>query len=680
MFSLVLQILWHVALGFLLAGLVWGVGLGWLVIGRPGSALSPSHAHAYPIGLAAVFVAAFLLLANPWLGLLDVVILVVPLVALARQTTFLRELAWVVVRPVLLAAPAAVGVGLVVGLRMHGPTASVPARGGADFLFYAARAVSLEHSVLPARNLVVAGERQTLFESGASLVSAALSHVPGTDVFLFQTSTVLTLFVVSLAVGIALIARGPRATGTPVWLPVLALLSLAVTVDHLTESPPSALVLPIAFSLLALILEPTLPPFAFALLGALTAFDLALTKLVVLLAVGMAFAFASAQHGLRVALDWRRLAPLAAAGAVAVAAVISLAALGTWEPGIHLSTFSSQLWHIHGLESEGSWRANWPLLRALGELVLLALLMRARLWWAVAVFGAALLFTYVIDVVNVEIVTLVAVLMVITYLRTNLALLYRYRAPLFVAALLFFVSTWFRDTDELRASLLYETLFGAGVFGALIGTRGVDRRLANELYAASAAVVATVFILTLGAHALLAAVAGFLLPFWLYGLRVAAPKWRRWLAAATAVGVMLGAAQLAYAVRLQVFQIGTFSPGLTTADYGVWDAVERLTPRDALVFTDVYGGGFGGFYAALGHRQVYVGGLPYSVLDSHPQERANRQALNDRVVAGRTSPRSVPGARSYSSFYVVRLRMRPPATTFRLSYENEKYALYRIAA
>jgi hypothetical protein len=678
MFSLVLQILWHVALGFLLAGVVWGAGLGWLKLLRPRSVVSPSLVHAYPLGLAAVFVAASLLLVNGWLGLLGAVILGAPLFVLARDTAFVGELGKAVVRPLILTAPAAVALGLIVGLRLHGPTASVPARGGADFLFYAARAVSLEHSILPARNLVVAGEHQTLFESGASLVSAALSHVPGTDVFLFQTSTVLALVLVSIAIGIALLARG-GSTGSPLWLPTLALLSLAVTVDHLTESPPSALVLPIAFSLLALVLEPPLPPFAFAALGIVTAFDLALTKLVVLLAVGVVFAFASAQHGVRAVLDWRRLAPLGAAAAVAVAAAVSLAALGTWSPGIHLSTFSSQLWHLHGLGSEESWRANWPLLRALGELVLLVVLVRARVWWAVAVFGAALLFTYVIDVTNVEIVTLVAVLMIVAYLRADLELLYRYRAPLFVAAFLFFVSTWFRDTDELRVSLLFETLFGAGVFGALIGARGVDRRLANELYAVCAAVVATVFVLTLGAHALLAVVAGFLLPFWLYLLRVARQTWRRWLAAATVAGVLLGAAQLAYAVRRHVFELGTFRAGLTTADYGIWRAVHRSTPPDTLVFTNVYGGGFGGFYAALGQRQLYLAALPYSVIGSHPDELAQRQRLNDGVVTGRIAPRSVPNTASYSGFYVVALRANPKASSFRLVFENETYALYRVA-
>ena len=73
MAALVSAVLLHVALGLALAALVWAVGSG-LVAGR-GDAVD-----GYPFGLLAVTAAAFLVLVTPWLALVAVPLVALPLV------------------------------------------------------------------------------------------------------------------------------------------------------------------------------------------------------------------------------------------------------------------------------------------------------------------------------------------------------------------------------------------------------------------------------------------------------------------------------------------------------------------------------------------------------------------------------------------------------------------------
>src|SRR5215211_4507210 len=72
MASLVSAVLLHVVVGLALAALVWSVGAG-LVAGR-GDAVD-----GYPFGLLAVTATAFLFLLSPWLAVVSVPLVALPL-------------------------------------------------------------------------------------------------------------------------------------------------------------------------------------------------------------------------------------------------------------------------------------------------------------------------------------------------------------------------------------------------------------------------------------------------------------------------------------------------------------------------------------------------------------------------------------------------------------------------
>nr|MDQ3823088.1 hypothetical protein [Actinomycetota bacterium] len=199
--GLTLAILLHGLLGSALACAVFAVGLG--CVGR----LPRGELFAYPPGLLLVTLAAFLVLVEPWLAPLAAVVLLVPIVLLARRRAaepFRRAgpaVAWSII--------PGLGLAAALGALNHGPTATLASSAYGDMLFYAAKLVSATESLFPFRDLTVAGEEHVFVESSWVVVGAALAGVPGFDPILFQACTAPAFLVTAIAIGTGLLL-GPR--------------------------------------------------------------------------------------------------------------------------------------------------------------------------------------------------------------------------------------------------------------------------------------------------------------------------------------------------------------------------------------------------------------------------------------------------------------------------------------
>jgi hypothetical protein len=118
----------------------------------------------------------------------------------------------------------------------------------------------------------------------------------------------------------------------------------------------------------------------------------------------------------------------------------------------------------------------------------------------------------------------------------------------------------------------------------------------------------------------------------------------------------------------------------------IWSAVRRLTPTDALIFTDQVDetmdliGGWN-TYARSGQRQIYLSSY-YTALDLRNDKARLRQILsiNDQVLRGTKSPAEVPTRSRYGSFFAVVSKSRPVPPAWQEVYSNGVYAIFRIAA
>ena len=607
MADLALSIIAHAVLGVALAVVVWALGLGWLRL-----VPLPRPAFAYPLGLLAASLAAWLWLVSPWF--------VVVMVALLVPAAFGLRAALVAAMPV---APFAAGLGIALGSLLHGPTADGDSHAFGDMLFYSAKLVSATESVLPFRDLLVEGMSSTYAESGSTFVGAALAFLTGFDPILFQAAAMPAFLVAALGVGFRLL--GARADAWHAL--VLALLGVSVIAypTWLTESPPVAFALPLAFAVVALAHERLSLGIIAAAVVAL-GLGFALTKGFGVIPLGVATAFALAPH--RRELDLRRVALYAAAPvAVAVAGVVFFVATSGWLTevlGLKLLPADA----IDGLRLQLDRRdtqAIAPAFLVVGEVLLAGALARAKAWTPFAIFAAGVAGNWFVSGHGFDIAVGVGVVAALLFfaerpgaLRAQLPLLLSGGAALALAAA-------FRDISGARAGVVLSFLLAGGVFAALAPTRST---------AAAAAVVA----------------------------------------AGVSAGLVIGRSD-----------IGLASPAITLTrdDYAVWRAVRELVPRDGLVFTSLTGPLVTGdqgwnYYPGVAERQVYLAGWSSSRLLVDEAERERRLALNQGVLAGRIEPAAIPVSRRYSRHYAVVRRRESVPNALRAAYQNDEFTLYEI--
>lgn len=667
--EVVLSIVLHAGLGIALALGVWTLGLGWLQALRPTADLDPRH--AYAVGLLVATAACFLALLSPWLGLFAVVLVSVGAAGVVRRLAATVAAARRALRPLAWALPGVVGLPVALGLLLHGPTDDVPSAAYGDMLYYVNKVVSGAQAVVPFHDLLAEGQRIIYAEAAPSFLGSVCSHLPGFDAVLFQAVSAPAFLLASVALGIGLTPARRHGPGL-VFVLALAAVALVPYPTWITESPPVAFALPLAFSLDALD-DDGLSARAIALLGGILALDLFMTKVVGLIPLAVIGVF----------LLFRRLdrrAAIAAGIALAVAAGVAITALfltaGWYADLLKPKNLPLDAWR--GLRTQFTHRdtqAAAPGVTILGELLLGAALVRARRFPLAAALAPALLGSYFVGGYGFDIaVGLTIFLAALAFYRDPPA---RDVLPLLGAgACLVALSAWFRDVSAIRAGFAFTLLLGLALFLAL--ARGTGAPAGCALYAVAAAGAALV--LDLAGHAFLGAVFVAVAA----GIGLSSRPARLRLAFA-AVGVALAVVVGATAWRRDALHLSTNPMTLTPDDYAVWQAVRRRVPRDALVFTNMTGKAVDGRqgwnnYPSIAGRQLYLAGWYDGRLTSRPEELDRRLLLNTRVVTGALPPSRVPVSRSFRAYYAVLANGVDVPPRFRVLYANQSFTLYRIAS
>jgi hypothetical protein len=435
--ELIVTIAAHAALGIALALFVWALGAGWLRLGRV-----EASAFAYPVGLLAAVLAAWLVLVSPWFVPLALVLVAPVVVGRVPLGPFAR------------ASPFALGLGLALGGLLHGPTEDESSHAYGDMLFYAAKLVSASESVLPYRDLLVEGESSTYVEAGSSFLGAAL---PGIDPVLFQAATTPAFLVAALALGLGTL--GVRGS--------LALAPLAVAVvaypTWITESPPVALALPLAFALYELATRTsTLAGVGAAVVVLGPAFALTKGFGAVPLAVAAAFALRRVRVGRRELVVYGT--PVLLVGAAAAAYFVLTSAWLVEVLDVKFLPADALDGLLDQFDRRDTQSAS-PAFLVLGELLLMAGLVRDRAGPHAVLLGLAIGGNWVVGGHGFDIAVGIGVLFALIRFASR-------PDPLAVAAgAALAVSCVFRDISGVRAGFVFALLLAGGVVAALVPLR-----------------------------------------------------------------------------------------------------------------------------------------------------------------------------------------------------------------
>jgi hypothetical protein len=654
------SVVYHTALGLALAALVWLVGLGVLGRLRGGTASPRSLTDAYPLGLIGVMVAALPPLLWRPLGLLSLGVLAFLAWGSRLRLPVVPARAW------LFAVAGSAGFGLGLGALLHGPTDELDSAAYGGMLFYVDKVVSAGQSIAPFHDLLVAGQRIIYAEAGTSFVGAALDLMPGFDPVLYNAATLPAFALASVCAGFAAFAAERPRTLDGRTAAAVALLALGIVVypTWLTETPPAAFALPLAFSLHRIWRDP-ISPLWLATLGAVIAFDFLFTKVLGVVPLGLLLVAAVVERTHR-RPDFRRLVAIGTAlltlGAGAVIALLFLTA------GWYASLLDPKALPLDVARAvrDGDVNPRTLGLSALivGDVLLLAALVRRR-WFAIAAaVGLVVPVVWFVAGYAFDIALGTAVFVAALELRRNGSA----DRLLLAAAALIALSVPLRDVLGARPGLALALLALIGLLPFVGARAGHVMTTAAGAAAACLLALADLALLGLAGLAVVAIAAVVSARF----VRVAVP--------------VLGAvAVVAAAVSLALGRLAVGTPGvtLTPDDHDIWSVVGERVPSDALVFTTLTGrdvtpqAGWNN-YPSIAGRQLYIAGWYDGRLVSAPDERDERLALNRAVLTGRRRPDEVNGSRGFDSYYAVtRVREQVP-TSFRRAYENESYALYEI--
>ena len=544
--------------------------------------------------------------------------------------------------------------GVVLGLIWHGPTSELDSRLYGDMLFYLNKVVSASISLAPFHDLLAEGQRIIYAEGAPSFMGAAF----GFDPILFHTTTLPVFFVVSMVLGFRLLV-GRWTTESAIAAAALTVVAVAYP-TFLVESPPMTMALPLAFPAYRLWADELSLRHA-TLLAVAIGLSLFWTKALGMVALGVVMLVAAYRRfGNRAVVFWT------AFGVAAAAVAVGLFLTADWYADLVKTRFFPEEAARGALDQldRRDTQAAAPAFILVGQLLLLAFLVRARLFVFAGAYGASIIAAWFVGGYGFDVALGLGALL------AAIAIADRPIAPgalgwAAIATLL--VSAWTRDIQGVQTGLLLISLLAGSVFVALAPVSAI---------ALGSALAAALALLALAGAAFLgvAALAATVLAAALGGRR----------AATVAVAVVAAGALAVAAVRADRLALGEQQVTLTPADYEIWQEVHERVPPDGLVFTSLTGperNGNEGWnnYPAIARTPDLPRGLDRREARREPRRAgaAARDQQTRRSPVTSTRPSYDSAGRSTGTTRCFAATEDAP-DSFRALYENDGYRLYRI--
>ena len=636
------SIVLHTLLGFGLTAVIFAAGVGVLsgLFGR-----GPPRGHdllqrAFLPGLIVAALASLTALSFPHGRLLGYLLCAAAALPLVRQYRDRRS--WTLdLRALALCAASAALFSIISGFRFHGPTATLAGAPIGDTTIYVGVANTLVHRLFPLFNLACEGFRLSYANVLPSLIAGALLPYGWFDPYLFFSTSLTLLAVLSAGLLLTLLVATARAQGVPPLKPLDALIFGGLLFgafrfpSELVNSPPFVFFVPVVFATIYLwmIQAPGGPRLWQAMITA--AVGTVLTK-VVGFVVLMPLPMPDLVRRLWSGAGRRQLAVAGVFGCIVLVYVI--AALTTYLPFfLKMDLLGPRSWSVIS-NSHGAidMAVACTLARDIGAVCLAIASTRFRsLGLALGVSAGVLAWLTIpfLFYTSLTAAVLVMALAMIVLPARSLAA----RILVLLSIVLIIPDTIISEPGGAAVSLAWLAVVGTLVFLAtddgLPGSRAPNTRRRQISLA--------------GAMAAFGAV------------------------------LLLGAAS------------GTMHAGPDTYLFtpevrDIWLAVRQQTPSEALIFTDQTGatesrtGGWNDF-ALAAQRQFYIVSWEVTPLRSNLPLRMEWLSRNEAILAGRLRPEDLHLSRAYDGFYAVIAANRAPPPGATLLYENGSYQLYRLA-
>jgi hypothetical protein len=632
--ALVVHVIQHACIGWLISAGFWAAGAGMtrLVLRDPEAGLPQILIPAFPVGLSLLAALVAVSLVVPQGRAIALALWVVCLLPLFSWRPARREIRNAFKAAVAI-TPFAMFFGMWLALLWHGPTDTLPGSPSGDVSFYAGEIWSLADRPYPSVDLgYEKGGSYSYFNGLFPALGAALLPIPGFDPFLYLIAGGGTAYVLLSAVMLHLyiadrVPRSPDAFAVLVL--VLSCLAAANYPYWVVESIPVVFV-PALVIAVWWMTERGRVDFRWSIVATIAGLGGSVLSKVTTAALLAPLGATGLWKQFRLVPYWARAVALAAA---AVFGVYCFAMLAHYLP--FFAAIASA-----GPESfrKAQW---WFASRDVAALVLVLLAWRiadARVAMALTIgLSTSLLFSYLFRINFICVLLLLGLMVFADPAR-------RSRVLALVAFALALPAVILADPAGISTGAVWIVCVGGAVLVALSSAvRTGDGSSVLTLRTAAMVAATTLTVSAIGL-----------------------------------AGIMRGNIILAS---------GWHSPGreLTPEVKDIWSAVRRLTPHDALIFTDQVDetidltGGWN-TYAYSGQRQIYLSSYYTAPALRNDRSRLREVlAVNDEVLRGARRPADVPTRSHHDNVFAVVSKSRTVPAGWKPVYDNKAYAIFQIA-
>jgi hypothetical protein len=633
--ALVIQALLHACMGCIVSLCIWAAGAGVtrLILRDAHARLAQILVPAFPTSLLVLAALAAISIAIPAGRIIALVLWVACLLPLLRWRPPREELA-ASFRATLGIVPFSVAFGIWLALLWHGPTETLPGSPSGDLSFYAGSIWSLASQPYPFIDLGYAdGGTRSFFNNLYPALGAALLYLPNFDPFLFLLATGGTSYVLLTTLMLQLYAAD-RISGTPGPLDVLVLiLSVLIAARYpywVVESIPMVFVPALTIAVWWMAergqsdFKWSIASMSAGLTGSILSKVTTAAVLVPLGAAGLLKQFRILPLRVRAIV----LCLICIFGVYSIAMLLHFLPMFVATPDVEVGPESLR---------NPQWYFACRDIAAAGLVVLAWLIADGPVALALTIgLATFLLFSFVFQVNFVAAALLLGLMMFTGPAKSPLA-----RALALAAFAASMPAAVLSDPAGSSSGIVWIfCLGGAALVAVLSAIKGATSLLTFRATAFVA--IATIAIAGLG----LVGVAG--------GFVIIDSGWR------------------------------THGSELSPEVRDIWSAVRRLTPPDALIFTDQVDetinllGGWN-TYAFSGQRQIYLSSY-YTAPELRNDQGKLRKLLsiNASVLTGTMKPVDVPTKARREQVFAVIAADRVAPRSWEVIYTNKRYAIFKI--